>query len=342
MEQSPNHSPRDRSALVKRWLISGLGVALSLAGMWYVFAGLKLDDLLGSLHRIRVMPLVASLALYWVGYIGIRAYLVRHLLRPAGGIRLSKAFKYILVGYLANNVLPLKVGEIARSGGIARTTGIRFSTVLGSLIVERLLDVVLLGLVGLAAIQVAPMPRALQLSALVSAGLFTVAFAFFIVFARKNWEERSSDAGSRTKVLVWNLWVRVMVGLRSLGTAKGAATAILFATVVWALAILSYLLRLVSFDLPPSVGMTLVLVACVGFASILPSTPGYLGVYHAAVVFALTSLGTDKVTAAGFAVFCHLTDVIPGSLLGALALVFEGMSWKDFRRSTKVAYQSSE
>jgi hypothetical protein len=318
-----------------------MGAALSVAGLWYVFTGIEFDELVVSVHRVRVLPLLASLLTYWVGLLTVRGLLVRHLLRPAGGIGLGKACKYILVGYMANNVLPFKAGEIARSGGIARVTKIRFSTVLGSLVVERLLDVVMLGLVGLAAIGVAPMPRALQNAAWVSAGLFVVAFTLFVLVARRSWQEKAHDSSNRIQVLVWNLLVRLMAGLRSLGTVKGAVIAVSLATAIWILSLASYLLRLMSFDLPSSVAMVLVLVACVGFASIFPSTPGYLGVYHAAVVFALTTLGVDKGTAAGFAVFCHLTDIIPGSLLGALALTMEGLSWRDFKRSTQAVIESS-
>jgi uncharacterized protein (TIRG00374 family) len=325
----------------RRWILAFAGLALSVAGLWYVFSGLEFKDLVLSMHRIRTWPLVASLATYWVGLIAVRCLLVRHLLRPVGGIGLGKACKYILVGFMANNVLPFKAGEIARSGGIARATGIRFSTVLGSLIVERLLDVVLLGLVGLVAIQVAPMPPALRSAALFSAGLFGVAFAIFVFVARRSWQERAQGSGSRIRVLVWNFWVRIMAGQRSIGTTKGAVIAVLLATVIWILALLSLQLRLASFDLPTDLDMVVVVLACIGFAAALPSTPGYLGVYHAAVVFALTTMGVDKATAAGFAVFCHLTDILPGSLLGALALTLEGMSWKDLKRSTTtMTYES--
>lgn len=318
-------------------MLGAAGAAVSALGLWYVLRDIHYQELFDSLKRIRVLPLVGAIAIYWVALVVVRSVLIHHLLRPVGRVPIGKAYKYIAIGFLTNNVLPLRMGEVVRSGGIARAAGIPFSSAVGSLAVERLLDVAMLGLMALVAIQVAPLPDEVRVAALASGAVFASVFVFFIVVGRRTLSEVKDDGGAtRWRLFIWNNLVRFTAGLRALGTVRGVLVAIGLALLIWLLALSTMLFRLAAFNLPPSLPMVLVVLVSVGFSVTLPSTPGYLGVYHAAVMFALELLGVDRTTAAAFAIFCHLVDVVPSSLIGAVSLTLEGLSWSDLRRTTRV------
>jgi hypothetical protein len=99
------------------------------------------------------------------------------------------------------------------------------------------------------------------------------------------------------------------------------------------------ILRFQAFGLPPAgfaaasiVPMVLLVTAAVSGGVALPSLPAFLGVYHAAVVFALNQVfGVPKEEALGFAIFSHAMDISLGSLAGAIGLSMEGMSLADLR-----------
>ncbi len=326
-----------RSRRGRRIIVGLAGAAISALGLWYVLRDLHFQEFFDSLKRIQVVPLIGAIAVYWCGLGVVRSFLIHHLLRPVGKVPIGKAYKYISIGFLTNNLLPLRMGEVVRTGGIAHAAGIPFTSAVGSLAVERLLDVAMLGLVTLAAIQVAPLPDEVRVTALVSGAVFASVFAFFIIVGRRTLAEREDDgAATKWRLFIWNNLVRFTAGLRALGTARGVLVAIGLALLVWLLALSTMLLRLVAFNLPPSLPMVLVVLVSVGFSVTLPSTPGYLGVYHAAVMFALELLGVERTTAATFAIFCHLVDVVPSSIIGAVSLTLEGLSWSDLRRKTRV------
>jgi uncharacterized membrane protein YbhN (UPF0104 family) len=317
----------------KRVVLGVIGLTLSAAGLWWVFRKIDVDELLASADRVRVLPLVGSAALYWCGLVVLRTQLVRHLLRPVGRLGFAQTYRYICIGFLANNVLPFRAGDVARAAAIHRGTGIRFPSVVGSLALERLLDMVMVAALGLAAIQVAPaLPRSIRLVALIGGGGMAVAFVLLIFVARRAWREAPPGSGGRLRIWIWNLWVRFSAGFSALGTARGVLAAAALAVGIWILALGTMALRLAAFDLPPTWPVAVVLLTCLGFGVAVPSAPGFIGVYHAAAVFALELFDVDREVAVAFGIFSWLVDIGLGCVAGAISLSIEGLGLGDLRR----------
>jgi uncharacterized protein (TIRG00374 family) len=312
-----------------------VGIALSAAGLWYVFRGVDVDDLLGTVDRIRVLPLIGSVAAYWCGLVLLRSVLVRHLLRSVGTLKLIQVYRYICIGFLANNVLPFRAGDMARAAAISHGSGIRFPSVVGGLALERMLDLVMVAIIGLIAIQVAPLPRSVQLVALISAVVLLLALVAFTLIARRKWSEKEGGAEGKGKTILWNLWVRFSAGFGALGTARGLLVAAALAVGIWCMAVVTFMLRLAAFDLAPSLPLVLVVLTSLGFGVAVPSAPGFVGVYHAAVTFALELFGYKHEVAVGFGLFSWIVDIGMGSTFGAISLSIEGLGLKDLRRKMK-------
>lgn len=324
-----------RGGRLKRTVMAVIGVALSAAGLWYVFRGVSAENLLGMVGRIRVGPLIGSVAAYWCGLVLLRAILVRHLLRSVGPLTVVQAYRYICIGFLANNVLPFRAGDMARAAAISHGTGIRFPSVVGGLALERMLDLVMVAIIGLIAIQVAPLPRSVQLVALISAVVLVLALAAVTLIARRTWSEKEGDGDGRGKTFLWNLWVRFSAGFGALGTARGLLLAAVLAVGLWSMAVVTFLFRLSAFDLAPSLPLVLVVLTSLGFGVAVPSAPGFVGVYHAAVTFALELFGYKHEVAVGFGLFSWIIDIGVGSTLGAIGLSIEGLGLKDLRRKMR-------
>ncbi|MDD5307157.1 MAG: lysylphosphatidylglycerol synthase transmembrane domain-containing protein [Deltaproteobacteria bacterium] len=340
----------------KRIVFGAAGVILSALSLTYVFHDIDFGKLVASASHIRVLPLVGNIFLYWFGVVTIRALLIRHLIRPLGNVTMGTAYKYICIGYLANNVLPFRMGEAVRCVGLARRAEVGIASVAGALALERLLDLAMFVYIGIAATLVAPVPdishpdtyhfRQLVLAGkygaiAVGAGL-TLAFVVLAVISRRKWAEIAPDPGRRLRVLAWNLAVRFSSGFNALSTSRGLFTTTLLAAGIWFFMLAGMILRFKAFGLPPEgpgapliVPMVLLVTAAVSGGVALPSLPAFLGVYHAAVVFALNQVfGIPKEEALGFAIFSHAIDISLGSLAGALGLSLEGMGLADLRRAT--------
>ena len=102
--------------------------------------------------------------------------------------------------------------------------------------------------------------------------------------------------------------------------------------VIWAAIVFSVwaCFRAARLDLP--VSAALCVLAFIGLGVSLPSSPGFIGVFQAATVLALSVFGVDKVDALGFSLLLHASQFIPVTLWGLLLLVVEHVSLTDATR----------
>jgi uncharacterized protein (TIRG00374 family) len=165
-------------------------------------------------------------------------------------------------------------------------------------------------------------------------GLVITAVIIFVFLARRELKEIRQSKKNRIKTTVWNLFVRFSVGLRTFGTSRGILVAVGFSAAIWGFTIAVMMMRLMAFELEPSIPVVVVLLAGIALGVSLPSAPGYVGVYHAFAAGALTLFGIDEEVAVGFAIFSHAVDIIPGILFGIVSMVLEGLGWADLKRKT--------
>jgi glycosyltransferase 2 family protein len=315
---------------LKKIAILLIGFGLSGIGLWYVFRDIEFDALITSADRIQPVFVVLSMISYWAGAMVLRALLIRHLLAPIGVVKVQAAYRYICIGFLANNVLPLRMGEVARIGGIARVSGIGFATVTGGLTIERMLDLSMAVLIGVAAVQVAPLPTGVQIAVLVTGCALVVGFIGAALIARR--VSRESSSSGKLWQYLKKLFNRFSAGFGVLQSFRGIFIAALLAATIWGLVVVAMMLRLSAFDLEPSLPVVLVLLTSISLGVTLPSAPAYVGVYHFAAAGALMLFGIDETLAVSFAVFCHLTDVLPGTIFGFVCMILEGLGFADLRR----------
>jgi uncharacterized membrane protein YbhN (UPF0104 family) len=322
---------------LKRLLFALAGVALSALGLAYVYGQSDPEKLLAAVADVRLLPLLGTIAAYWIGVVSVRAWLVRRLLFKVGAVRVPAAYRYICIGFLANNVLPLRAGDMARSVAIQRGAGLSLPSVIGGLALERMLDMGMVAAVALVALQLAPLPPMIKNAALATAIAVGVGLVVVVFLSRRGWREADAAATGRLRALVWNLWVRFSAGLGAMSGARSIAAALGLIAAVWALTLVTMALRLEAFGVAVTPSLVFTLVTCLGFGVAVPSAPGYVGVYHASAAFALVVNKVDPAIAASFAMFSWVLDVGIGSVLGAVSLSIEGLRLGDLRKRAPAA-----
>jgi uncharacterized membrane protein YbhN (UPF0104 family) len=110
---------------LKRNAQLGLGGAVSLVCLWLAFRGLALAEVGRALAGARFWLL--ALALCFAG-VGVRAVRWRRLLLPVAAVRSSRLFPIVVIGYMANDVLPARLGEVVRCSVLRRREGVPTST----------------------------------------------------------------------------------------------------------------------------------------------------------------------------------------------------------------------
>lgn len=304
------------------------GVVVSAVLLGVLLWTVDLHELGDSLKRARWEWMLLSVGLGLAG-LWIRARRWRYLFPP--GSDPPGLVPAVMIGYMVNNVLPLRAGEIVRVYVVARRWRRGFWTTLATLVVERVLDSLAIVLILGILVLLIPVPAvfrwtaatllAIDVGAVAALALLAVAPGVgrrLIGVLTRHWpglDERLTR--------VFDRFVRGLDGIR---TPAHLPPLIVWSALVWVAPALAAwtMLRALDLPLPLVVGWTV--LAFVGMGVSIPSAPGYVGVFHYAAVLALEVFGVPRATALGYAILFHATQFIPVTLVGWIFLLREHLS----------------
>lgn len=243
------------------------------------------------------------------------------------------------IGYMANNILPLRAGEFVRVYVVARhwkpaDAGGRahgFWTTLATLIVERALDGLVVVLILALLILAIPVPAYLEWAALVllTVDLCGVAVLVSFVLAPRRCERLIARLAGRWPALerrLHRVFETFVTGLDGVRAPSHLLPLLAWSVIVWVTPALAMwaMLAAMNLHLPWVAGWTV--LAFVGLGVSIPSAPGYVGVFHAAAALAVGIFGVSQSAAVGYALVLHASQIVPTTLIGWLYLLREHVS----------------
>jgi uncharacterized membrane protein YbhN (UPF0104 family) len=294
-----------------------LGVALSVAAAWIATQGVDLAATAAIVGRADPAWLVGAVGII-AGQVLIRSIRWRMILPALPGrvIAVRRIVPVYLVGYLANTVLPARLGEGVRAVLLARREGLPMADTIGSVVLERLLDILTLALLGAAAalaLGARGQTLVVAIVGLVVAGGALVAVAVAARFlGRIRWGRLD-----RAREIVGAL----LSGASPGGRARVIARAIVLTVITWLLDAGIYWLvgRSLGLDLSPLAAMIVSTVAVLSTA--IPAAPGYVGTFELAAAGALRALGVDAETALAVALVAHAVIILTTAVGGTAATI---------------------
>ncbi len=294
-------------------LVAVAGVALSAVFLWLAVRNADLDAVRRALSEARLGLVLLAVLVIGIGYGFQAARWQRIAAAPSLGLR---SFYGMVVGGLAcNNVLPIRIGEILRAGWLSRDAPMSGGRAFGSVVLDRICDVVTLAVffaIGLQAVASAAWLVRLAVGALIA----VVVIALALLLARV-YTSRREDGGVRQPR------GRVVQILRDtvemLGEPIGrrhAATWIGLTACTWTLSTFAAALvaRSVGIELGPLEAVFLTSALALGVA--IPSSPGYIGTYQWIGVAALGLLDVPVEQALAFAILMQASWFVPTTLAG--------------------------
>ena len=307
----------------RRALLRGtLGIGISLLAGWILLrsvdVGAALDVLAGA--DLRWVGLMVVTLLIDVGARGARW---RWLLRPIKVVRYLRMLGYTYVGYLANNILPARLGELVRSHAAGEGEGLSRTTVLGTVVVERIVDTVIV--VGLAALSVVVLSvRGMMTSAVLLGAAFVallvIGLGVAMALHRLPGADRVAAFMARWPRIV-DLATRLREGLAVAGKPGTLLGAVGFSAIAWTASILTFLAAGQAIGIELSLAQGALLTSGIALAMIVPSGPGYLGTFELTAVGILTTFGVDADAAFAMALLAHAMNLLVTSVGGVIAAV---------------------
>jgi len=313
------------------WL---LGAAVSLAALVIAVWGLDVRAFLEVLARAAYWLLIPAY-LFQLAGIASRAQGWRSLLGPSVGF--PRAFAALNEGYLLNNILPFRLGELGRAYLVGYGTGIGTSRALGSIVVERMVDVFIAVLSLLVTLPLfAPPAWARRATLVVGLGLALLAIALILALRyRASWLARLRRLPGALASRIAGIAERFLIGLEEARKGARLGRAFLWLLLGWACAWIQILIYLRMFGAEGSFAVSVFCLGVIALGGAVPSSPGAVGVYELAGVAALTFLGYSREVALGVVVTAHLVQYSLTVILGAAALSREGRSLGDLARAAR-------
>jgi glycosyltransferase 2 family protein len=301
---------------------SGLGILISLVCIYLVLRDVDLGQTASLLTSAR-LPWLCLAVVAVIADLAFRALRWQRLVAPIRPVPLRHLSGYMLVGYLANNILPARLGELVRSHYLGDREGISRSATLGTVVVERVVDTVVLVGIGAAAIIVLNIRGVVVSAILVGvalAGLLVVALAVALAAHRL--------PGARKIAAFLGRWPRVKGivlhlrdGLRVAALPRTVAAAAVLSVAAWSCTVLAVLAVGQSLGIELTVGEGALLAAGTNLATAVPSGPGYLGTFEYAGQTIAAAFGIPSSQGLALALLIHVLTIVVSSAGGLVALI---------------------
>ncbi|MCX6032456.1 MAG: lysylphosphatidylglycerol synthase transmembrane domain-containing protein [Chloroflexi bacterium] len=319
-------APTPRRALLQRVL----EVTISLAFLAVALQGIHLGDLWATLRGADYLWLLPGVVIT-VGLLFLKAWRWQLLFYPEHRLPFAPVMTALCAGYLASNVLPARAGELARLVLLVSEQPVSVARTFSTIIVERLLDVLTLIVVLVVLLPFVRLPvemtRAAQiigLVALLGAGLMAL-FSFWkerllrwahLLLGRIRFLDRPQIYDALGHLIDGFATLRGRLGLTLIAISLFAWVGVI--GMAWSAA------QVFPLHAPLTAMAFAVVVTTLGM--LLPSTPGYIGVFHGLVWVALAPFGVPKDQAFSFALVWHGANYLTLSLSGMIALWVHGTS----------------
>ena len=279
--------------------------------MVFVYRGF---DWAEQLPRIRQTPLpyVLAAVLCDIAVYCVQGWRWNELLKPVGALPVWRSMQAIYIGLFANEVLPLRPGEVIRSFLQARWSGVPFTVVLSSVVIERLFDGFWLILGFFVTSLFVELPPILVYGSRILGGILLVLGALlgFAVFRRQQAEKWLSPK-----------FRHHLDALESMGRSRSFYHAFLISFLYLALQIGPIYFIQRGFGLNLGLGASAGNLVILRLGSVPPQGPSNVGSFQGFAVLGAVLFGVDSQSATGFATLLFIVITVPLWIVGFIALL---------------------
>ena len=318
-----------------------IAVAITIGLLWWAFKDVSWAELW---HHVRDanMPLMLLSVVVATFVFPLRALRWRPILDPvAPNLPFGPLWRATCIGFMANSVLPTgRAGEIVRPFMLARETQIPFSAGLASLVVDRVFDALVVLLLILVALLDPSLPAGVSINAFIGTTVFVVLgltvalysivffpdklIRVFEIFARRvapTYEERGRD-----------MLRSFSAGLSVLKQPRRFAVVFFWALAMWLVQPLAFWIGFYSVGIDVPFTAALLVQGIIVFAVVVPSTPGFFGLFEAAAKTGLAIYGVHENLALAWGLTFHILSLIPIVVMGLYYLARSGVKLSDLKQ----------
>jgi len=313
------------------------GITISVVCVWLSMKDVRLTEVWQALRHARLLGFVAAVVSTLLGF-WLRAVRWRWLMPPGRRITFDSLFRATMIGFMANNLLPLRLGEFVRAWALGRREGMSKTRVFATVVVERVVDMItLIAIFGLA-LQVHPLSRTTEAGRLAHLGarvlvLTCVGLTALLVVLERQPRLMHAFVDRATAAFPAHVRDRSRHGLsqflEGLGLFRDLPRLLwvfLLSFVMFGVVVLGLSASLWALHIPVPWYGGLVMLVITAIGVMVPAAPGYIGTLHVACKYGLALFAVPAQTAAAFSWFYWTSQWLPVTSVGLYCLRREGLS----------------
>jgi uncharacterized protein (TIRG00374 family) len=314
-----------------------LGIGLGIVLIYFSVQGIDFNETLTHLKKVHLG--YAGLSLFFIILMqALRSYRWGVILQPMEKISQFTLFAVTSVGFLAIAAIPARIGELARPYLIAKKSSIKMSSALGTIIVERVLDSLVVLTMTVAVLILQDLPSWMIKSGILFFIVTMLVIACMIgLILRRERAVKIIDRilrrlPGKPAQKVNHVIHHFIDGFQVITDVNRLLCLLLLSAVVWLVdvAAIYTLLLAFGFNLPVLAAFVVMVILIAGIA--IPTAPGFIGNWHYACILGLSLFGIAKPEGFSFALVYHFLSMIIVIILGAIFLPFNKLSISDMTK----------
>ncbi|MCL2144950.1 MAG: flippase-like domain-containing protein [Endomicrobia bacterium] len=316
-----------------------LGFLFSAVLIFLTLRQVNFRESLELIKNANYYILIPGVLIYALTYV-LRSIRYYFMLSPIKKTPVLKNFPYTVLGFFMNNIIPLRIGELIRAKVTGERLSVSRSSVLGTIVIERLIDVIIFVLFFFVITIVIPFPEFIKKTFYMCAVIFGAALAVLFLVSKS--EAKAAAVISkipvhgRIKDFAVKFLEKFAGGLIILRKPKVFCAAFILSILVWVTESFFLVLTASSCGINISIIGGIFVVIIIGIGAIIPTAPGYIGAFEFMGVTALAALSVDKDAAFACIAIYHFLQLMTIFTLGILSIIKEKISFSDLFKFEKI------
>lgn len=314
------------------------GICVSIILIWLTLRQIDIKKSFELIAGVKYFVLIPAILVYVFTYI-LRSVRYYYILLPLKKTKVLDNFPYTIIGFFANNIIPLRLGELIRAKITGERLHVSRSSALATIVIERLFDIIIFVLFFFLIVTVMSFPEFIKKSFYILTFVFFICLStLYIMLTHKNKALKvlsKMPISSVVESLITVFLNRFTGGLAVLKKPSILIKSFIFSGILWITEALFVVIVAYACGIHISILGGIFTVIIVGMGGIIPTAPGYFGAFELMGVLALSTLSVDKDLAFICTAICHFLQLVIIFTLGGLCVLKTKITFSDLFKFAK-------
>jgi len=296
---------------VKKILSQLAGIAIGAGALYFSVKNINSAELKSSLVAMRwsfILPII----LLNFGVVAFKAVRWQYMLRPIKNVRFLTVLKVITIGFMANNILPARLGEVLRIHILGKNAEISRISTTASIVSDRILEAVSLLFLAAVLVIFTNVPRWLHYALIVTLLITVILYTLAVIYSGKELKNK--------------YMIKFQHGIKALCDWRIFSMGLFMSFLSWFFQLVMIYMVQIAFNVHLPFWGTFIVIMAVNMAVAVPGAPAHVGTFEFACVLAYSFFGIDKSLGLLMGITYHLAQVIPITIAGGAIMLLDQVS----------------